>query len=224
MSDIRARNIKDYIDSLFGQEDEVLKKIKDRCIDAKLPKISVSSSLGKLLYLFVKLVKPLRVLEIGTLGGYSTIWMARGLTCEGCITTLEIDPTRAQIAKENFIIANLTDKIKLITGPALDTLHNMINHQEDAFDLIFIDADKENYPLYLDHALKLSRSGTLILSDNVIPRGIEMHGQKQIDAVNIYEFNKQIASNPSLESTIVNTLVNDLEFGRIDGLAICLVK
>ena len=92
------------------------------------------------------------------------------------------------------------------------------------FDIIFIDADKENYPVYLDMALKLSKPGTVILSDNVIPRGVEMHGQTQIDAVNIYKFNDKIASHPNLDSTIIHTIVNDLEFGRIDGLAICLVK
>jgi predicted O-methyltransferase YrrM len=224
MSDIRARNIKDYIDDLFGQEDEVLLEIKNRCLKAKLPKIQVPASIGKLLYLFVKMINPQKILEIGTLGGYSTVWMARALGTEGFITTLELDPLRAELARENFILANVNHKIDVIAGPAKNSLEALVEKKGLSFDLIFIDADKEHYPIYLDLALKLSKKGTVILSDNVIPRGVEMLGQKQIDAVNIYEFNKKIATHPLLESTIVNTVVNELEFGRIDGLAICRVK
>jgi predicted O-methyltransferase YrrM len=224
MTDIRARNIKEYVSGLFGSEDEILQQVVERSIKAKLPKIRVPANIGKLLYMFVKMVNPKRVLEIGTLGGYSAIWMARALTKEASLTTIELDEARALIAKENFILAGLQDKIEIKIGLAVEILDNMIHYSKDLFDIIFIDADKENYPVYLDMALKLSKPGTVILCDNVIPRGVEMHGQTQIDAVNIYKFNDKIASHPNLDSTIIHTIVNDLEFGRIDGLAICLVK
>jgi caffeoyl-CoA O-methyltransferase len=224
MTDTRARNIKEYVSALFGLEDEILKQVKERSIKAKLPKIAVPSNIGKLLYIFVKMVNPKRVLEIGTLGGYSAIWMARALSQEASLTTIELDEERALVAKENFILAGLQDKIEIKVGQAAFILEKMILHSKDVFDIIFIDADKENYPIYLDMALKLSKSGTVILSDNVIPRGVEMHGQKQIDAVNIYKFNDKISTDPNLDATIIHTIINDLEFGRIDGLAICRVK
>ena len=138
---------------------------------AGLPEISVSPVLGKFLYMLAKLAGARRILEIGTLGGYSAIWLGRALPEDGCLLTLEIDPLHARIARRNLARAMLLGTVVVREGPAPDLLAKLVAAGEEAFDLIFIDADKEAYLEYFDFSLKLSRPGTLIVADNVIRYG-----------------------------------------------------
>ncbi|TIQ28304.1 MAG: O-methyltransferase [Mesorhizobium sp.] len=136
-----------------------------------LPAIDVSPAQGKLLSLLVRIGGAKKVLEIGTLGGYSTIWMARGLPADGKVVTLELDPHHAEVARSNFERAGVSDKVDLRLGPALQSLATLVGENAGPFDLIFIDADKPNNPNYLSWAMRLARSGTVIVCDNVIRDG-----------------------------------------------------
>ncbi len=139
--------------------------------EAGLPEISVSPVLGKHLYLLAKLVRARRILEIGTLGGYSAIWLGRALPEDGHMITLEIDPLHAKVARRNLARAKLFGTVEVREGPALELLQKLIDAGEPPFDLIFIDADKEPYLDYFELSLRLSRPGTLIVADNMIRQG-----------------------------------------------------
>lgn len=220
----RTIDIKDYLGGLFGQEDEILLTIKKNAKAAKIPAIEVSSTVGKLLYCLARIQKPKRILEIGTLAGYSTVWLARALDQDGKIISLEIEPRHAAVAKKNIALAGFENQIEIREGRAQGLMDRMIQEKEGPFDLIFIDADKKNYPLYLERALQLSRAGTLILSDNLIPKeetfGSHLPGDLEANA--IYQFNQEIALHPKLESVLTTTIVG--KKGRIDALGISIVK
>lgn len=220
----RAIDIKNYLSDLFVHEDALLSSIKERARQQGLPNIEVPSTVGKLLYCLAKIQKPQKILEIGTLAGYSTIWLGRALPDNGILISLELDPHHVAIARNNISLVHLEHKIEIREGNAKELLDLMIDNNEGPFDLIFIDADKENYPCYLEKALKLSRLGTLILSDNLIPKGdtIGKPHPNHPEAKDIYEFNEKIASHPLLESILATTIVGDL--GRIDALGISIVN
>ncbi len=214
----RNVQIQDYIHALFAQEDEDLTRAVEHSKMAGLKEIHVPAGVGKMLYLLAKLQKPKRILEIGTLGGYSTLWLAKALPSDGKIITIENQEKNRQIAFENICAAGLQDRVEILLGDARILLDSL----EGWFDLIFIDADKENYPFYLEYAVKLSRSGSLILSDNLIPkRGVVEHPDpRDNEAVAIYKFNQIMANHPRLEATLFTTLVKD----RLDALGVALVK
>ena len=132
-----------------------------------LPDIDVSPAQGRMLHLFARMAGARRILEVGTLGGYSTIELARALPADGELVTLEIEPHHADVARRNIAAAGLADRVRVITGPALDSLATLTG----PFDFVFIDADKQNNPAYVDHAIRLSRPGTTIIVDNVIREG-----------------------------------------------------
>lgn len=138
---------------------------------ARLPPIAVTAPQGKLLELLVRVHGARRILELGTLGGYSTLWLARALPPGGQIVTLESEPRHAEVARANIDRAGYSDAVEIRVGPALDTLPQLAAENAGPFDLIFIDADKENYPGYFDWSLKLSRPGTVIVGDNVVRDG-----------------------------------------------------
>lgn len=164
-----------YMISSLIPEDEVLQSVLENNKRAGLPEHDVAANQGQLLALFVRMTQARRILEIGTLGAYSSIWMARALPPDGKLITLEADPTHADVARQNIQLAGLTDRIKLIEGPALNSLENF--GDVPPFDLIFIDADKPNNPRYLEWALHYSRPGTLIVGDNVVRDGEVINGQ-----------------------------------------------
>jgi predicted O-methyltransferase YrrM len=146
-----------------------------------------------------------RVLEIGTLGAYSSIWMARALPPDGKLITLEADPTHADVARQNIRLAGLTDRIELIEGPALNSLENL--GDVPPFDLIFIDADKPNNPGYLEWALHYSRPGTVIIGDNVVRDGEVINGQSDDARVlGVRRFIEMIGDNPRLTATALQTV------------------
>ena len=163
--------VDDYIVSSLFEADPVLDAVIKANRDQGLPAIDVSAAQGKLLSLLVRIRGARKVLEVGTLGGYSTIWMARGLPADGRIVTLELDPHHAKVARSNFERAGVADKVDLRIGPALQSLNILESEKAGPFDLIFIDADKPNNPNYLSWAMRLSRPGTVIICDNVIRDG-----------------------------------------------------
>ncbi|RVC65041.1 O-methyltransferase, partial [Mesorhizobium sp. M00.F.Ca.ET.038.03.1.1] len=157
--------VDDYIVSSLFEADRVLDAVLAANRDQGLPAIDVSAAQGKLLSLLVRIRGAKTVLEVGTLGGYSTIWMARGLPADGKVVTLELDPHHARVARSNFERAGVSGKVDLRVGPALQSLAALVDQSAGPFDLIFFDADKPNNPNYLDWAMKLSRPGTVIVCD-----------------------------------------------------------
>ena len=163
--------VDDYIVSSLFEADPVLDAVIATNRKQGLPAIDVSAAQGKLLSLLVRICSARKVLEIGTLGGYSTIWMARGLPADGKVVTLELDPHHAKVARSNFERAGVSDKVDLRVAPALQSLETLAAENAGPFDLIFIDADKPNNPNYLSWAMRLSRPGTVIICDNVVRDG-----------------------------------------------------
>jgi predicted O-methyltransferase YrrM len=188
---------------------------------AGLPPIAVTPNQGKLLELLVRIQGAQRVLELGTLGGYSTIWLARGLPQGGRLVTLELDPGYAAVAEANIARAGVSDCVELRVGPALETLAAMHAGGAGAFDLIFIDADKQNYPGYLEWSLKLSRSGTVLIGDNVVRAGGIVDPANEDGVVEgVRRFYELLAEEPRVDATAVQTVGDK---GH-DGFALGVVR
>ena len=187
---------------------------------AELPEIQVAPNQGKLLNLLARLTSARAILEIGTLGGYSTIWMARALPKNGRLITLEADPKHAEVARANIARAGLSEIVELRLGMALDTLPKIAAEGRGPFDLIFIDADKPNIPEYFAWALKLSRKGGLILVDNVVREGAVIDSKSTDESVQgVRRFNEKLAAEPRVSATAIQTVGSK----GYDGLAIALV-
>lgn len=205
-----------FADQLVGP-DGVLDATLAASAAAGLPEIAVSANQGKLLYLLAQLHGSRRVLEVGTLGGYSTIWLARALPAGGELVTLEIDPRHAEVARANIARAGLSDRVDVRLGPALDLLPEL----EGPFDLVFIDADKPSNPAYLRWALRLSRPGTVIVVDNVVRGGAvadpEDHAPATIGSREVVEL---VAAEPRLDGAAVQTVGTK----GYDGFVIALVR
>ncbi len=215
-----AVNIDKYIEHLLNPHDEALTQNLQNARDAELPTINVSPNEGKLLYLIAKMAGAKRVLEIGTLGGYSTTWLARALPDDGKVITLELDQKHADVARQNLDRAGVADRVEVRVGRAVDSLRQMIDQHEAPFDLIFIDADKSSYVEYLDRALQLSRTGTVILADNVIRNGRAIVEQPLDEASRgVKAFNDALAAQQRLESIILPIIRDNL-----DGLSISIVR
>jgi caffeoyl-CoA O-methyltransferase len=215
------KNVDDYINALFVKEDEALLKATASTGEESIPAISVSPNQGKFLYLLAKLANAKKILELGTLAGYSTIWMARALPRDGRLTTLEFDPKHAEVAKKNIARANLSSLVDIRVGRALDLLPQLEAAGEGPFDMIFIDADKPPYAEYFQWALRLSRPGTLIIADNVIRDGKVLDDNSKDEMVTgVQRFNKMLAGNTAVDATIIQT-VGEKEH---DGMALAIVK
>lgn len=192
------------IDNLIP-DDEVLSQVLENNHRAGLPAHDVAANQGQLLALFVRMVGAKSILEIGTLGAYSTIWMARELPEHGRLVTLEADPRHARVARENIQLAGLAERVTLHEGPALDSLAKL---ESDApFDLIFIDADKPNNPYYLQWALKYARPGTLIIGDNVVRDGEVTNPHSTDERVQgVRRFIEMMRNDPRLTVTALQTV------------------
>jgi predicted O-methyltransferase YrrM len=209
-----------YLEALYVPPDTVLAENLKDAAAAALPSINVSPNQGKLLYLLAKIGRARRVLEIGTLGGYSTTWLARALPPGGKVITLELDPKYATVARKNLARAGLDGPVEVRVGDAAATLRKMITACEESFDFVFIDADKPRYVEYLHLALQLSHSGSLILADNLIRNGRVLEDQPSDELARaVKAFNELIAVHPRLESIIL-----PIYRGKLDGLSISLVK
>ena len=174
---------------------------------AGLPAIDVSAAQGKFLNLMVTITRARRVLEIGTLGGYSTIWMAQALPADGELVTLEYDPHHAEVAERNITQAGLGERVRVVVGAAAETLPQLAAENPAPFDFIFIDADKPNNPIYLDWAIKLGRPGTVIILDNVIRDGQVIEPDSADPrVVGTRAAFDMIASHPRLRATALQTV------------------
>ncbi|WP_199141742.1 O-methyltransferase [Pedobacter sp. ASV12] len=210
-----------YISNLVAPEDKVLQETIQSLDKASMPQISVTPTQGKFLQVLLLMSKAKRVLELGTLGAYSTIWMARAIPADGQVITVEFDPHHANIARQNIEKAGLSHQIDLRIGKAMDVLQELIANQEEAFDFVFIDADKQPYAEYFELALQLSHPGTVIICDNVIREGKVLDENTTDERVKgVQRFNQLLASNTQVEATIMQT-VGAKEY---DGMAIAVVK
>jgi caffeoyl-CoA O-methyltransferase len=209
--------IDSYVEELFAPPDPALETALRRSREAGLPEIHVSPNEGVLLRLLAEIAGARRILEIGTLGGYSTIYMARALPEGGSLVSLELDERHAEVARDNVAEAGLEDKVELRVGDAKALLARMVEDGEESFDLTFIDADKGGYPEYLEWALRLSRPGSLILAHNAI-RGGSVLDPEDESVRATRDFNEALAENPRL-SALILPLIRE----RVDGLAIARV-
>jgi predicted O-methyltransferase YrrM len=210
-----------YIADLFIGSDFALEAALDASKAAGLPAISVSPAQGKLLHLLARVQGARSILELGTLGGYSTIWLARALPPEGHLLSLEIDPLRAELARANVARAGLASgAVEIRLGRAEDSLQQLITKGHAPFDLIFIDADKPGYAEYLKWSLKLSRAGTLIIADNVVRKGaVADPASKDENVQGIRKFNELLAAEKRVTTTVIQTVGSK----GYDGFALILV-
>lgn len=210
-----------YLDDLFGGNDPSLTAALERAEAAGLPAINVSSNLGRLLHVLVLARRASHVLEIGTLGGYSAIWMARALPPDGRLVSLERDPAYAEVARGTIDRAGLADRVEIRVGLALDSLADLERESAGPFDMAFIDADKEPYAAYLQAVLRLSAPGTLIVADNVVRGGTVAHGPSDDPAVTgVQRFNAALAS----ESRLAGAIVQMVGAKGHDGMALAVVR
>ena len=209
-----------YIADLFVSPDPELDAARAASDAAGLPAIEVSPPHGKLLMLLARMIGARRILEIGTLGGYSTIWMARALPADGKLVTLEADRKHAEIARKNIASAGLGPKVDIRIGPALDTLPKLEAEAAGPFDLIFLDADKPNNPAYFQWALKLARPGSIIVADNVVRYGavIDMEST-DANVKGVQSFLKIVAEEKRVSATAIQTV----GLKGHDGFAIAVV-
>jgi predicted O-methyltransferase YrrM len=209
-----------YIDNLLVGADPVLEDVLRESAAAGLPPINVTPSQGKLLYVLACMQGARRILEIGALGGYSTIWLARALPETGLLMTLEANPYHARVAEANIARAGLSATVDIRVGRALDLLSSLSQDRVAPFDLIFIDADKANIPQYLEWSLKLSRPGTSIVIDNVVQNGrVADPSSTDRSVLGVRDALELIASNPCLTATVIQKVGSK----GYDGLALALV-
>jgi predicted O-methyltransferase YrrM len=209
-----------YITDLLVPTDPALDAALKASTAAGLPAINVSPNQGKLLHLLARMLGAKNILEIGTLGGYSTIWLARSLREGGRLITLEADPKHAEVARANIARAGLADVVDVWLGRALETLPRIEAERLGPFDLIFIDADKASIPDYFAWALKLSRPGSLIIVDNVVRKGAVIDAANADPSIQgVRRFNELLAAEPRVIATTIQTVGTK----GYDGLAFVLV-
>lgn len=208
MSDEKWNAVDAYFEHALMGVDASFDALLRASTAAGLPPIQVSASQGKLLHLLALAQSARRILEVGTLGGYSTLWLARALPSEGQLITLEVDPHHADVARRNFVQADVAEKIELHLGAALDTLAQLRAQRAAAFDLVFIDADKPNNLGYVQAALDLSRDGALIIVDNVVRGGAVVAEHRDASAEGVRRMVEWIAREPRLSATVIQTVGN----------------
>lgn len=220
MTQARWAEVDDYFNALLVGSDEALEAAVEASDRAGLPAIQVAANQGKLLNLLARLQGARTVLEIGTLGGYSTIWLARALPEGGRVVTLEADPECAEVARRNIERAGLADVVEIRVGLALDTLPELAEQGYGPFDVVFIDADKPGNPDYLAWSLKLTRPGSLIVADNVVRDGeVVDAGSRDPKVQGVRRFTELVAAEPTLTATALQTVGSK----GYDGLLMALV-
>jgi len=213
--------VDDYFTAELVPEQADFQKALDASDASNLPAISVSANQGKFLHLIARMIGAKKVLEIGTLGGYSTLWFASALPADGKVVTLEFEPLHAEVARANFRDAGYQDMIEVRVGAALDSLPGVEVDGAGPFDLAFIDADKKNNPGYFEWAMKLVRSGGVILVDNVVRGGQVLEAEtRDVDVQGVRKVIAMIKADPRVDATALQIVGSK----GYDGLAICLVK
>ena len=212
--------VDEYIVEVLHPADEALDAAVRASDEAGLPPIQVSPPQGKFLWMLARLQGAKRILEVGTLGGYSTIWLARALPDDGRLITMEIDENHAAVAKANIARAGLADRVEIQVGNARDLLP-ALERRKEIFDLSFIDADKPNIPFYFESALRMSRPGSLILVDNVVREGAVIKADSEDASVQgVRKLNEMLGAEPRVTATVLQTVGGK----GYDGLALALVN
>jgi predicted O-methyltransferase YrrM len=206
MSDSIWSSVEEYFERQLLPADPVLEAALEASAAAGLPPIQVSASQGKLLHLLALAHGSRRILEVGTLGGYSTLWLARALPSDGRLITLELEPRHAEVARGNFARAGLAERIELHVGPALATLTRLQAEHVSPFDFVFIDADKPNNLAYVQAALEMSRAGTLIVVDNVVRKGAVIAKRRDAAGEGVRRMADWIGREPRLSATVIQTV------------------
>ncbi len=209
-----------WLDARLVHEDDTLTAAVRDSTAQGLPAIAVSPSQGKLLHQLALMVGARRILEVGTLGGYSAIWMARALPADGRLVTLEIEPHHAEVARANLARAGVADRVEIRVGPALETLPRLAAEGAGPFDLAFIDADKQSNPEYFDWALRMSRVGSMIVIDNVVREGSVLEeASRDPSVLGVRRLIEKIGREPRVTTTAIQTV----GVKGWDGLAFALV-
>ena len=220
MAEDQWTEVDQYFSESLLPSDPILESALEASLAAGLPTISVSPNQGKLLQMLAQIVGARSILEIGTLGGYSTIWLARGLRAGGRLITVEVDPKHAEVAQLNVARAGLRDLVDVRIGNAVEILPQLSAERRGPFDLIFIDADKPNIPTYFEWALKLSRPGTLIIVDNVVRSGAVIDADSSDPSVQgVRRFIELLGAESGASGTVIQTV----GIKGYDGFAIVLV-
>lgn len=205
---------------LHAPEDHALRAAVEESERRGLPAIQVSALQGKLLMLLARMQRPRAVLEVGTLAGYSTIWLARALEPGGRVITLELETHHAEIAGENLRRAGVAERVEVRVGPAAESLRALISEGAGPFDLVFLDADKPSNPEYLELALRLSRPGTVIIADNVVREGAIIDENSDDPSIlGTRRFHQLLATHPGLDATVIQTVGSK----GYDGFALAIV-
>lgn len=201
----RWQAVDDYIAAKLLGDDDVLATILAKNAEQGLPPIDVSATQGKMLFLLAQMAGARRILEVGTLGGYSTVWLARALPHDGELVTLELEAHHARVARENLDRAGVSAKVQIRTGPAVESLAAMTD--EAPFDFVFIDADKQSNSLYVSEAIRLGRPGTTIIVDNVVREGgvidVDSNDERIIGTRALFDM---LAADPRIDATAVQTV------------------
>ncbi|MGM0711456.1 O-methyltransferase [Brevibacillus parabrevis] len=212
--------VDEYFTTKLVSADSVLDAVLEHNAASGLPPIDVAPNQGKFLHLLAQIQRARSILEIGTLGGYSTIWLARALPQDGRLITLEAAPKHAEVAKANIARAGLESLVEVRLGDALDSLAALDRENQGPFDLIFIDADKKNNPDYFRYALKFSRKGSVIITDNVVRKGAVIdETSTDPDILGVRQFADLVAVEPRVSATAIQTVGSK----GYDGFAIALV-
>lgn len=221
MKDSIFERVDYYLTDLFALEDGVLKRTEASIRENGMPEHSVSANQGQFLFLLAKLCAAQRIIEVGTLGGYSTIWLGRALNGTGQLTSIEKDPKFADVARQNIKDAGLENTVEVITGDAIDVLATLSPKETRPVDLFFMDADKPNYVAYFDWALEHVRLGSLIIADNVIRGGkvLDAHSADE-KVIGVRAYHKRLAENDRVTSSILP----QVGIKEYDGIAISIVN
>jgi predicted O-methyltransferase YrrM len=199
--------VDDYYVATLLEDDPILASVLAASDEGGLPPIAVSALQGRLLNLLARSLGARRILELGTLGGYSTIWLGRALGRDGRLVSAELDPHHAEVARANLACAGLADRVEVRVGPAADTLRALAEELADPFDLVFIDADKGGYSEYFELTLPLVRPGSVIVADNVVRAGEVARGDATDSAtLGIRAFLGRVAGEPRVEATVIQTV------------------
>lgn len=221
MADTRWADVDRYLTDLFIPADDALAHAVEASAGAGLPPIAVTPLSGKFLHIMARLVNARRILEIGTLGGYSTIWLARAVGSSGHVTTLELDARHVAVAAESIARAGLSEIVDIRLGRAADSLATLIAEGGEPYDMVFIDADKASIPEYFTWAVKLSRPGALILVDNVIRNGAVVDGAStDPNVVGVRKFNELL----SADSRVTATTIQTVGAKGYDGMTVAIVN
>jgi predicted O-methyltransferase YrrM len=217
----RFGDVDTYINDHLVGADPVLDAALARAADAGLPAHDVAPNQGKLLHLLARMCRARSVLELGTLAGYSTIWLARAVPAGGRVITLEAEPRHAEVARANVVAAGVADRVEVRVGAALDTLPALVDEGAGPFDLVFIDADKQHNPEYLEWSLRLTRPGSVIVADNVVRGGELADGASDDPRIQaIRRFTEMLGAAAGVTATAVQTVGQK----GWDGFALALVE